>query len=70
MLSLRLCERIGTGMEFLGPGRFHQAQQQMIIELEKIALACIVYSVQGMWVRPDMCSDACMHLQKASLTEY
>ena len=38
--SLGLCERIGTGTEFLGPGGFHQAQQQMIIEVEKNVLAC------------------------------
>ena len=37
--SLRLCERIGTGTEFLGPGGFHQAQQQMIIEVGNIASA-------------------------------
>ena len=60
--SLRLCERIGTGTEFLGPGGFHQAQQQIIIEVEKIALACR----RNMGpLRSHMCG-ACMHLQRAS----
>ena len=32
--SLRLCERIGTGTEFLGPGRFHCTQEQMRVDVK------------------------------------